>query len=55
MALDRYRAHLDGLNLSDEEKTSLIEITEAIVSNLINNLFMEQAIHDNNQRKTTGS
>ncbi len=48
MALDEYRVYLDGLDISDDEKINLIEVTEAIVSNLINNLFTEQAINDRN-------
>ncbi|AHE65822.1 hypothetical protein Loa_00233 [Legionella oakridgensis ATCC 33761 = DSM 21215] len=39
MSLELYRTHLDGLNLTDEEKSDLIEATTVLVANILNDLF----------------
>ena len=41
MSMDGYGVYLDGLDLTDEEKINLIQITEVIVTNVIDNLFKE--------------
>jgi hypothetical protein len=49
MSLDVYRTYLDGLDLSDKEKSDLIEALQAIIENIVNNLIERRPLHGTNQ------
>lgn len=45
MSVELYGTHLDGLNLTDEEKSDLIDATTVLVENIINDLFSRDIEH----------
>lgn len=51
MSLDVYRTHLVGLDLTDQEINELIETLNAIVVNVVDNLYMELNDHEHCERQ----
>jgi hypothetical protein len=47
MSMDGYRAYLDGLDLTEDEKTHLIQDMVVVVTNIIDSLYKEYTDHDN--------
>lgn len=52
MSLVSYRTHLDGLDLTEKEMIELEETITAIVTNIVEDLFMRRD-GDHDQHRTT--
>lgn len=46
MSLEKYGTHLAGLDLTEQEKTELIEAISVAVENIIGDLFARQDSHE---------
>jgi len=49
MCLDKYRAYLEGLDLTEQELSSLVEAMTAAATNIVDDLFQRSDAHELSQ------